>query len=399
MLIASAEHSNKNLHQVAFSVNTKNLLTALNFANFIVEKRNVLKELHYIRLYANDKHLVIDATDLDIYLTQKISTISLMHVGEIILHFQILIDLVRKITSNEIFFNKKPEDNIIEITSGESYFKLFTFENSKFPKIPFENYSTHDAEIKFSLKTYELSSLISKTLFASSNEVTRYNLNGVFLHRKIKEIVCVATDAHRLAFSKIKSDITDDFEMILSKKSSLDILKIIKDTIYNNSTLEVILNSQRVKFICDNFVFISKIVEGSYPKYEEFIPKNEQNKLEINKKIFLESVERISTLSHHKLKSIKLIIDTQENGIKLSCFNENAGSAKENIKFTNEKEEFCSFTGKDQKLSINLNPEYLLESVSVLEGDIINIFIIDIDSPIKIKDIKNNTSVIMPLRS
>ncbi|MBF8246557.1 MAG: DNA polymerase III subunit beta [Rickettsia sp.] len=386
---------NNQNNQISFSVNVKNLLIALNFANLIVEKRNILKNLHYIRLLTNQDSLFIDATDLDIYLRQKISLFSISEPGEIILHSQILLDLVRKLKSENISFSKKINNNYIEITSGNSYFKLFTFEISKFPQI--ENIQ-EDISTEISIKTSELSDIISKTLFASSNEVTRYNLNGIFLHKINQKIIAVATDAHRLALSNvINENNKNNFGVILSKKASQDILKIIRDSYYANSQLKILLTVNKIKLTCENFIFISKIVEGEYPSYKEFIPQDESNCLKIDKRTFLESVERVSTLSHHKFRSIKISILHREKIVRFTCFNENAGSAKEDIKFSQNKENFCLFTN-NKDISINLNPEYLLEAVMSMDGEIIFLFLINENSPIKIQDINNNLSVIMPLK-
>ena len=143
----------------------------------------------------------------------------------------------------------------------------------------------------------------------------------------------------------------------------------------------------KIKFELDNSVLISKLIDGKFPNYIQVIPKNNQKKLEIDLKLFLDSVDRVASVSLDKKDGVKFSLSN--NILNLSVNNTNSGDGKEslNVKFEHD-------------LEISFNSRYLIDVAAQLDGDKIEIFFNDTGSPALIKDPGDFDSifVVMPMK-
>ncbi len=387
--------TNENYSEIDFIVDKRELLNILVFANLIVEKRVILKQLQYVKISTSETSIIIESTDLDIYLYQEIPSIIKVK-GQITINSQLFLDIIRRIITKDVKVRKDQKNNYLEIISGNSFFKLFTFDLTNFPTLEetFSNYV-----INFQIEASKLHSLIQKTVFSASSEDTRYNLNGIFLQKKKNELSSVATDAHRLALSKINlvqsQGEIKEFDIIIPKKSTTELLKILKDSRYSTSKVSIFIKENRIKFECDNFKLISKLINSSYPDYNSFIPKKNQNILKINKILLINAIERISTIINDKFRAIRVDFDPSKDSLTLSAFNDNAGSAIENIRASQKKDELCVLEGSAN--SISLNPSYIIEVLNVIEEELVYLYFDNESSPMVIKE-KDSIFVVMPLR-
>ena len=143
----------------------------------------------------------------------------------------------------------------------------------------------------------------------------------------------------------------------------------------------------KIKFELNNSILISKLIDGKFPNYVQVVPKNNQKKLEVDLKSFLDSVDRVASVSLDKKDGVKFNIN--KDVLNLSVNNTNSGDGKEslNVKF-------------DHDLDISFNSRYLLDVASQLDGDKIEIFFNDTGSPALIKDPSDFDSiyVVMPMK-
>ena len=143
----------------------------------------------------------------------------------------------------------------------------------------------------------------------------------------------------------------------------------------------------KIKFELNNSVLISKLIDGKFPNYIQVIPKNNQKKLEIDLKLFLNSVDRVASVSLDKKDGVKF--NLSKDTLDLSVNNTNSGDGKEtlNVKF-------------DHDLEISFNSRYLIDVASQLDGEKVEIFFNDTGSPALIKDPGDFDSifVVMPMK-
>ena len=143
----------------------------------------------------------------------------------------------------------------------------------------------------------------------------------------------------------------------------------------------------KIKFELNNSVLISKLIDGKFPNYIQVIPKENQKKLEIDLKLFLNSVDRVASVSLDKKDGVKF--NLTKDTLNLSVNNTNSGDGKESlsVKF-------------DHELDISFNSRYLIDVASQLDGDQIEIYLKDTGSPALIRDPSDYDSlyVVMPMK-
>jgi DNA polymerase-3 subunit beta len=373
-------------------VQTKDLAHALTFANSVVEKRNVLLELSNIKLCARGNLLEIGATDMDLYLNQEIGA-EVISEGEITVSTQMLSEIIKKIQDSQIKIKQSTVGDRLEIIGKHCSFELLTLPVTQFPQM-----EDVDSEATLTVACVDFARIIEYTSFAMSTEETRYNLNGIYLHVKDnKEFCSAATDGHRLSVASILAlNIQKDFGVIVPRKTVHELLKIIKDSKNTAGEISIFLGTNKAKFICNNIVLISKLIDGTFPDYSSFIPVDNQNKLTINTKLLASAVDRVATVTVDKFRSIKIIIN--ESSLEITASGEAKGAANENLPFSTEKTEYCGFKGED--ITIGFNPKYVSDIVSALREPIVNIYFKDAFSPILIKTDEHtgDSFVVMPVK-
>ena len=143
----------------------------------------------------------------------------------------------------------------------------------------------------------------------------------------------------------------------------------------------------KIKFELNNSILISKLIDGKFPNYIQVIPKNNQKKLEIDLKLFLDSVDRVASVSFDKKDGVKFSLT--KDTLNLSVNNTNSGDGNENIKVQFEHD-----------LEISFNSRYLIDVASQLDGNKIEIYLKDTGSPALIKDPSDFDSIyiVMPMK-
>jgi len=188
-----------------------------------------------------------------------------------------------------------------------------------------------------------------------------------------------------MSISKVKLDEKINFDpIILPKKTIFQLCSLLEDF---NGDVNISNIKSKIKFELNNSVLISKLIDGKFPNYVQVIPKNNQKKLEIDLKLFLNSVDRVASVSLDKKDGVKF--NLTKDKLNLSVNNANSGDGKEslNVKF-------------DHELDISFNSRYLIDVAAQLDGDKIEMYLNDTGSPALIKDPSDFDSifVVMPMK-
>ena len=367
-----------------FSVNQQDLQQALNYCQGIIEKRSTLPILSNILLDISNTKLTITATDLDLIFIHQIKNVEVLEEGKITTSSSIMYDIVRKFSSGKKINLNLNDTSKLHLESEKSVFNLNCISAAEFP-VTDENFN----ENEFSIKSKQLLKLLNKCKFSISNDETRHYLSGIYFHTTEIEdknyLTAAATDSHRMSISKIRLDKKIIFEpIILPKKTIYQLCSLLDD--YDGEVKISNLKS-KIKFELSDSILISKLIDGKFPNYIQVIPKNNQKKLDLNLKLFLDSVDRVASVSLDKKDGVKF--DLKENTLDLSVNNTNSGDGKETlvVKF-------------DHELEISFNSRYLIDVASQLDGDRIELFFNDTGSPALIKDPSDFDSifVVMPMK-
>ena len=368
-----------------FEISRDNILRILSHLQGIVDKKNTLPILSNILIEAKNNVLTLSSTDMDISIVENINC-NVIEDGATTTNSQILYDVVRKLDSErnvEIICN---DGKILTLRASGSRFSLASLPKEEYPII-----DQQSEGIKLRINSQTLAKLIDKTKFAISNEETRYFLNGLYFNihndNDKSQVTLVGTDGHRLAkfTHQIEQDITQVTGVIIPKKTINELSKLLSDV---DEDIEIILSTNKIIFYIQNLIFISKLIDGTFPDYKRVIPKENDSILEVNRERLLSAVDRVSTIANEKSPVIKFKL--LKNMLNLNTINNDNSTATEDLDI--------SYTGSE--LEIGFNSKYIMDIVNNLEDENITLQFKDGTSPI-IAEEKSNSNlvyVLMPMR-
>ncbi len=368
-----------------FKINRDTLLKSLNFVQGVVEKKNTLPILSNVLLQLKDDKLSIVATDLDIIFYDEINDVKIINEGSTTTSAAILFDILRKISSNsEISFDLK-SDNKLSLKSDNSDFNLLCLPVDNFPSFA-DEFEANEIQ----LDNTKFLKLLNKTRISISNDDTRHYLNGIYLHLTEAQnrnfLTAVATDSHRLSSSSLEVEKLNDFRpLILPRKTVLQLCSLLSET---TEQLIMQTSESKIKFRIGNIKLISKVIDGKFPDYKKVVPTNNDKILVISTKDFINSIERVTSVSLDRKEGLKLAIS--KDSVQLSVNSANSGEGNEKI-----KSNFSS-----ENLNISFNSKYLIDIASEIEDKSLKMNFKDSVSPVLIEDSadKNSYFVIMPMK-
>lgn len=362
------------------------LFRALTHVHRVVERRNTIPILSNVMLSAAGDRMELKATDLDIEVTETCPA-DILTDGGTTVPAHMLYDIVKKIPEGAQIELAMNEDGAgISITSGRSRFSLQTLPTADFPDIT-AGTMTH----AFALSAKVLKTLIERTQFAISTEETRYYLNGIYLHTAetaAGEVLrAVATDGHRLAQFDLERPAGAEGMpgIIIPRKTVTEIQRLIED---EETDVQIELSDSKIRFTVSATIVTSKLIDGTFPDYQRVIPVANDKALTVDKGLFREAVDRVSTISSERGRAVKLALSADT--IHLSVNNPESGSANEEI----------SASYGDDPIEIGFNARYLLDIADQLSGAEASMMLADPGSPTLVKDPADPAVlyVIMPMR-
>ncbi len=367
-----------------FNVNQQDLQQALNYCQGVIEKRSTLPILSNILLNASNSKLTITATDLDLIFIHQLNNVEILEEGKTTTTSSIMYDIIRKFNSGKKINLSLTDISKLQVESEKSIFNLNCISATEFP-LTDEDFNQNE----FIIKSKKLLKLLNKCKFSVSNDETRHYLSGIYFHQTEVEdknyLTAVATDSHRMSISKIRLNEKINFDPIILPKKTIFQLCSLLDSY--DGDVKVSNVKSKIKFELNNSILISKLIDGKFPNYIQVIPKNNQKKLEIDLKLFLNSVDRVASVSLDKKDGVKF--DLSKDTLDMSVNNANSGDGKEtlSVKF-------------DHDLEISFNSRYLIDVASQLDGDRVEIFFNDTGSPALVKDPGDFDSifVVMPMK-
>ncbi len=361
------------------------LMRSLNHVQSVVERRNTIPILSNVLLKGEDGALTLATTDMDLEINESVGA-KIATSGATTAPAHTLHDIVRKLPDGQdVTLELDNAKNTMTVKAGRSTFKLSCLPVADFPEI-----GKADLPASFDLPAAELRTLIDRTKFAMSTEETRYYLNGIYLHAAdsngVKVLRAVATDGHRLAcFDMPLPEGAESMPgVIVPRKTVTELRKLAEDAA---DTIRISLSQSKIRFAFDHIVLTSKLIDGTFPNYQQVIPANNDKVFEINPKKFSGAIDRVSTISDGKSRAVKLTLNG--NTATISANSPDAGSATEDLEVH----------GNDN-LEIGFNARYLLDITTQIDSEGLRIKLADAASPTIIQDTSDASAlyVLMPLR-
>lgn len=332
-----------------FIVSSSYLLKQLQVLGGIINNNNTLPILDNFLFELDQNSLTVSASDLETTIASKLDVES-SEKGNVCIPARLLLDTLKTFPEQPLTFTVE-DNNTVEVSSNHGKYALAYASGEDFPNA---------VELKEPSRTVLqgdiLATAISKTIFAAGNDDLRPVMSGVFFQFSTEELTFVATDAHKLVkYTRADVSANETAEFIMPKKP-LNLLK----GILAGSEDEVVIeyNESNAKFTFDQTVMICRLIDGKYPNYEAVIPKENPNKLSIDRNQFLNSVRRVSIFSNKTTHQIRLKIAGAELNI-----------SAEDIDYSNKADERlrCDYQGDD--MQIGFNSRFLTEMLNNLTSD------------------------------
>ncbi len=347
-------------------------------------KTGTIPILQNFLMETEDTGLKVVFTDLEMAVKHHIN-VNIKNAGNITVPVKKFMEVIQNLAEGAEVNISADESNRILINSGKSKFKISGAPKTDYPVIP-----DLDETNSFRVPAGTLESMITGTIFSASTEDDRHFLNGLLWKYEKGFFSVVATDGRRLALAstdKIKSK--KDFKVIVPSKILNELVKFIKTAeLDDKEEIIVALSSNQIGFKIDKTVFISRLIEGNFPAYDQIIPKTKEISIETDIPKFVAVTKRAAICSTERGGAVKY---TFKKGIVV------VNSASQNMDFEDEME--VDYKGKD--FQVSFNPKFILDILkSAGEGKVI----LDFNTPatpvmVRLPGNDDFTYIVMPLRT
>lgn len=364
----------------------ENLSKPLQSLVNIVERKNSLPILMNVLMIFKSNKLYLTTSDIDIEISCSIELEQNTEDQSLTVPAKKLSEILKNM-SYDGFIELRHENNKLKILQNRSKYSLQILPADDFPIInlpPQPSLNIKESQGK-------LKKLISSISFSMAYQDVRYYLNGLFFQITSNELTAVATDGHRLAInSEIISNVVDiadgeKLDFIIPRKAVAEIEKLCSDS---DETILLSFFQQYLRIEFKHIKLITKLIEGKYPDHTKVIPEKSQTKIEVNRSELLTGLQNISILTAEKYKGIKIHI--KENKILLHSINADQEEAEEYIQCSNN----------ELDINMGFNVSYLIEALSNINNDTVQILLSDPQSSALILDSNqhNFKYVVMPMR-
>jgi DNA polymerase-3 subunit beta len=332
------------------SVQKSDLLRELSATQGVAERKSTVPILSSFLFEAVGNHLLVTATDLDLSLRTFCSA-NVKAAGSCTIPARKLYDYIRLLGDGELTI-KLLENHWVQIRSGRSNTKMVGMARDSFPSLPL--FPAHSA---IKLPAVVLQTMISRTIFAISQEESRYTLNGALLILKPGSMVMVATDGHRLAHIEMTSSavgVKDEIRVLLPKKALAEINSLLNS--FESDTVEFAKDESTLFFRIGGRLLTCRQLSGAFPNYEAVLPRDLNRGLAVPGDELARAIQRVSQFSDQRSNAIRLKIEDKH--LSISSSNAEMGESEDLMETANSGD-------SGDPVILGFNSQYLLEFLKV----------------------------------
>ncbi len=362
-------------------IETNVLLKPLQTVSGIVERKQPLPILSNVLIEKNKSSLRFTTTDLEIQIATEVTDANLVGNDAAITVAARKLQEILRVLPEGSSISMDIQDSRIQLKSNKSRFSLQTLPAQDFPKVVEQLGEIETVEIE----QQELKKLFSMVQFAMAQQDIRYYLNGVLLVVEDEFLKLIATDGHRLAFTRTKlAKKYSKREVILPRKTVNELVKLLQES---TDPITLDLGENQVKTTFSEVILVSKVIDGKFPDYERVVPKY-SNHLVLNRVVILQALLRAAILSNEKFRGVRFVLT--ERNLRIISSNSEQEEAQEEMEVDYHQ----------QALDIGFNVNYLLDGLNSTTSETITFSFGDPNSSILITVPGNDDFkyVVMPMR-
>jgi DNA polymerase-3 subunit beta len=363
-----------------FSCERSVILKEVTIANEIIASKNAISILSNIYIEARDDFLIIKATDMKVNFETKVP-VDVREPGSITIYGDKFFGILNSIPDGELVFELVESKITIKTSVKRALFQLKCIASDKFPQFTAAGMESFEISVK------EFKGMIQETIFAVSDDETRYFMNGVFFEKSENKFIMVATDGRRLAYiSKGAVAGIEDFPGIIIPPKILNVL--IKRA-GDEGMVSISLTDKTIFIQFGSYKLSSVLIEGQFPNYRKVIPESQSHSFRFNRLEMIDALKRVSLLVEQK--SHRVYLGVKPGTISIYCEENEIGNAREEIP--------CQYEGEE--VVIALNYRYIEEPIKVMNGEEISIHFTDPSRTISILPVpeKDFFHIVMPMQT
>src|SRR5918993_4517726 len=367
-----------------FIVSKQNLQRELSFVQGVVEKKNTIPVLSNILIESLGENAIrITGTDLDVTIRCDTEA-EIKTAGAICVQARKLFEIVRLLPDAPITFTRE-ENNWVTVKCDRAKYKLVGVAKDAFPEVP----TTKSAPTKISAGV--LKSLIDRTIFAITQEESRYTLSGAKFILDKSGVRMVTTDGHRLAYVEkkevAKNGDSDILDTLIPRKTLAELTKL---TAGFDADISLGMDENHIYFEVGPRLLISRMLYGQFPNYEMVIPKNNDKSVEFNGSLLNLAIRRVALMADERSHAIRFHLEP--NQLVISSQNAEEGEANETIQ--------TDYAG--DVTDIGFNAQYLQDFLAVVGDAKVAFEFRDGQSQAQLKPAENGDYeykyIVMPMR-
>jgi DNA polymerase-3 subunit beta len=327
----------------------------------ITEKRSPLPILSHVLLKTADEKLFLTATDLNVGVLLNYDC-QVAENGEIAVPGKKFLEIVRELAQGPVIIEKTSSGRL-KIKSAESEFELAGMDSSDFPAWSnFEELETTKAS------TTKLMKMIDGTLYAASNDESRFNLNGILFETVDEKIRMVGADGHRLALVNESLFMELKERVIVPKKGIQELKRILEGL--KEKEIEIGFEPKNLIIRTPKFTMTIRLIQGDYPDYQAVTPTGSEKVVNVNKQDMLQSLRRVGVLASDRGRGVT--VSFSDNKAEFYTSHPDLGEAKDS---RSVEYDFSPYKGV-------FNVNYLIEALMVIDTETIKLELYEENGPI-----------------
>ncbi len=368
----------------------ENLKQGLAVVSRVVSKNINLPILNNILFRVNKSNVELVATNLEVGITHQVRG-KIESEGDFTVDSKVITDYINLLPSDKIEVTQDGSE--IRINCQNYKTKINIQEATDFPLIP-----KVDRNNFYSVGVDSLRDALGQVIFAVANNETRLELSGVLFSFTKDGLTMVGTDSYRLAEKKVKVKSNyenPDNKVIIPARTIQELLRVLsgfkeEEQLENSAEVKICLSENQVLFIFGSTELVSRLINGSYPDYQQIIPLNYKTQVLVNKNELMRAIKASAIFSKAGVNDVSLDFKSESGTITLSSASSQVGESSIELK--------AEIEGDNNEIIINYR--YLLDGLNNIASDVVRLDVVNANTPCVLRADKNGEYlyIVMPIR-
>ena len=370
-----------------FTIEKSIILNALNNVTRALSQKLTIPVLSGIKFELKNDGLYLIASDSELTIKCFIPEKDIKHSegkGVVIIQSKYILDIIRKMPSNDINFEKDGESKI-KISTESNEYMLNCYNPDDYPNIVID-----ESKEFIGIKSNIFKEVINQTSYAMSTQEVRPLLTGINLKINGDILECIATDSYRLSKKVVNIDNKKEVSLnvVIPGRNIIELEHILED---EDEDVNIHIFNNKLMFVYKNMMIQTNLLSGTYPQTSHFIPTDFAYMISISLRDYYDAIDRAALLAQNKERNI-VKMSIQDKTMIITSGAAEIGKTEETLKIDSNKKE---------KIEVSFSSKYMLDALKVIKDDNILLLMNDDDKPIVIKPVNddNLTELILPIKT